>query len=143
MSLDGQYDDQNIFAKIIQGELPCVKVFENDDIIAFMDIFPQSRGHTLVVPKEPARNLLDLSQEAAQNAIPHVQHVARAVNKALKPDGIIVTQFNGAPAGQSVFHIHFHIIPKWEDQALGSHADSGQADPETLEPLAEMIRAAL
>ncbi|PIW27664.1 MAG: HIT family protein [Rhodobacterales bacterium CG15_BIG_FIL_POST_REV_8_21_14_020_59_13] len=141
MSLTGPYDDQNIFAKIIAGEAPAIKIFEDDVAVAFMDIFPQSPGHCLVVPKEPARNLLDLSDDMAAKAIQSVQKLARAVEAALQPDGIVVTQFNGAPAGQTVFHIHFHIIPRWEDVPLGRHGGK-QADMDELKAQAEKIRAA-
>ena len=111
-------------------------------VIAFMDIFPQSPGHCLVVPKEKARNLLDLSDNTAAAAIQRVKRLARAVEAALKPDGIVVTQFNGAPAGQTVFHIHFHIIPRWDDIPLGRHG-GGQADMDELKAQAGRIAAAL
>lgn len=142
MSLTGDYDDQNIFAKILRGDAPAIKIYEDDVAIAFMDIFPQSPGHCLVVPREPARNLLDLSPETASAAIQRVQRLARAVEAALKPDGIVVTQFNGAPAGQTVFHIHFHIIPRWANEPLGRHG-GGQADMDELKAQAEKIRNAL
>lgn len=144
MSLHGTYDDQNIFAKILRGEAPCLAVFEDDDVLVFMDIFPQSEGHTLIVPKEPARNLLDLSDEAAATAIRHVKRVTKAVETVLKPDGVTVAQFNGAPAGQSVFHIHFHVIPRWDGQDIAGHGhQANQADPDHLRALAEKIAAAL
>lgn len=142
MSLTGTYDDQNIFAKIIAGEAPAIKIFEDDVAVAFMDIFPQSPGHCLVVPKEPARNLLDLSEDMAAKAIQRVQKLAKAVEAALQPDGIVVTQFNGAPAGQTVFHIHFHIIPRWEDVPLGRHGGE-KADMDELKTQAEKISKAL
>lgn len=143
MSLNGQYDDENIFAKMIAGEIPAVKVHEDEHVLAIMDIFPQSPGHTLVIPKEKARNLLELSDEAAAAAITRVKKIARAVADGLEPDGVVVTQFNGAPAGQSIFHIHFHIIPRWEDKPLGQHGSGGKADTGELEAQAERIRAAL
>jgi histidine triad (HIT) family protein len=144
MSLHGTYDDDNIFAKILRGEAPAVKVYEDDHVLAFMDVFPQTEGHTLVLPKEKARNLLELSDDAAREAITRVKKVAKAVEAALEPDGVVVTQFNGAPAGQSVFHIHFHIIPRWEGRGLGQHGGSGEmADAGELEKLAEKIRAKL
>ncbi len=143
MSLHGTYDDQNIFAKIIRGDAPAVKLLETETVIAFMDVFPQSKGHCLIVPKTPARNLLDLPAEAAQAAIVQVKRLAEATEKALNPDGITVVQFNGAPAGQSVFHIHFHVIPQWEGQALPGHGSTKMADIAELEGLAEQIRAAL
>jgi histidine triad (HIT) family protein len=142
MSLHGAYDDQNIFAKIIRGEMGCVKVHEDENVISFMDIFPQSRGHTLVVPKAPARNLLEISEAALAATMGPLKHISAAVEAALKPDGIAIVQFNGAPAGQSVFHIHFHIIPRWENQSMASHGH-GQADLAELEELAAQIRAKL
>jgi histidine triad (HIT) family protein len=142
MSLDGTYDDGNIFAKILRGEAPAARVFEDDHVLAFMDVFPQARGHTLVIPKHSkARNLLDEEPAVLTNVILGVQRVTRAVRAALKPDGIVVTQFNGAPAGQTVYHLHFHIIPRWEGVALGRHAAGGMADPVELETLAEQIAA--
>ena len=142
MSLTGQYDDDNIFAKMMRGDIPAVKVFEDDHVLAVMDIFPQSPGHTLVIPKEKARNLLELADEMAGEAIKRVRRIANAVVKGLDPDGVVVTQFNGAPAGQSIFHIHFHIIPRWQDKALGGHGSGEQADTDELEGLADKIRAA-
>ena len=142
MSLDGTYDDGNIFAKILRGEAPAARVFEDDHVLAFMDVFPQARGHTLVIPKHSkARNLLDEEPAVLTNVILGVQRVTRAVRAALKPDGIVVTQFNGAAAGQTVYHLHFHIIPRWEGVALGRHAAGGMADPVELETLAEQIAA--
>ena len=141
MSLDGTYDDANIFAKMVRGEAPCAKVYEDDEVMAFLDLFPQSRGHTLVIPKHAtARNLLEAEPQVLQPLILGVQRVARAVRAALKPDGIVVTQFNGAPAGQTVYHLHFHIIPRWEGVTLGRHAE-GMADVDELKGLAEQIAA--
>jgi histidine triad (HIT) family protein len=143
MSLDGAYDDGNIFAKIVRGEMSAVKVYEDAEILAFMDVFPQAKGHVLVISKtSKARNLLDAEPKALGRIIGGVQKVARAVKAALKPDGIVVTQFNGAPAGQTVFHLHVHIIPRWEGVALGRHAE-GMADVEELRALAAQISAAL
>jgi len=144
MSLHGTYDPDNIFAKMLTGEIPHVSVFEDDVALAFMDIFPQSRGHTLVIPKGvQARNLLEMPTEKLGPYVERVQTVSRAVAEALEPDGLVVTQFNGAPAGQSVFHLHFHVIPRWEGTEMSGHASGQQADPETLEPIAAMIRAKL
>src|SRR4051812_50074052 len=141
MSLDGTYDDGNIFAKILRGEAPAARVFEDDQVLAFMDVFPQAKGHTLVIPKHSrARNLLDEEPQVLAALILGVQRVARAVRAALQPDGIVITQFNGAPAGQTVFHPHFHIIPRWEGVALGRHGE-GMADPAELKALAEQIAA--
>lgn len=142
MSIDGQYDKDNIFAKILRGELPCVKVYEDEQVLAFMDLFPQAPGHVLIVPREPARNLLELTDGALQGAMLRVKWIAKAVKKALAPDGIIMTQFSGAPAGQSVFHVHFHIIPRREGDTLAGHG-SGQADMDELKALAEKISAAI
>lgn len=142
MSLDGTYDDGNIFAKILRGEMPAAHVFEDDHVFAFMDVFPQSRGHTLVIPKHStARNLLEEDPAVLSNLILGVQRVARAVRVALNPDGLVVTQFNGAPAGQTVYHLHFHIIPRWDGVPLGRHADGGMADPVELKALAQLIAA--
>jgi histidine triad (HIT) family protein len=142
MSLDGTYDDGNIFAKILRGEAPAARVFEDDHVLAFMDVFPQAKGHTLVIPKRSsARNLLDEEPAVLANVILGVQRVTRAVRAALNPDGIVVTQFNGTAAGQTVFHLHFHIIPRWEGVALGRHGEGGMADPAALKVLAEQIAA--
>jgi len=139
MSLDGAYDDGNIFAKIIRGEMPCVKVWEDEQVLAFMDVFPQAKGHVLVVSKtSKARNLLDAEAKTLGRLIGAVQKTARAVRAALKPDGLTVTQFNGAPAGQTVFHLHFHIIPRWDGVPLGRHGE-GMADRDELATLAGQI----
>jgi histidine triad (HIT) family protein len=143
MSLDGTYDAGNIFAKILRGEAPAVKVYEDEHALAFMDVFPQARGHTLVIPKDStARNLFDEDPAKLAALIGSVQKVAAAVRSALKPDGIVITQYNGAPAGQTVYHLHFHIIPRWEGVAMGRHAE-GMADIEELKALASEIAAKL
>ncbi|WP_304186599.1 HIT family protein [Phenylobacterium aquaticum] len=142
MSLDGTYDDGNILAKILRGEMPSARVFEDEHVYAFMDVFPQARGHTLVIPKHSqARNLLEEDPQVLGPLILGVQRVARAVRAALKPDGLVITQFNGQPAGQTVYHLHFHIIPRWEGVALGRHAQGGMADPAELKVLAAEIAA--
>ena len=142
MSLDGTYDEANIFAKILRGEASAARVFEDDHVLAFMDVFPQAKGHTLVIPKHSvARNLLDEAPEVLAPLILGVQRVTRAVRAALNPDGIVVTQFNGASAGQTIFHLHFHIIPRWEGVPLGRHAGGGMADLDELKQLAERIAA--
>jgi len=142
MSLDGTYDDGNIFAKILRGEAPAARVFEDEHVLAFMDVFPQSKGHTLVIPKHStARNLLEEEPQVLSNLFLGVQRVTRAVRAALNPDGIVVTQFNGAPAGQTVYHLHVHIIPRWEGAALGRHGEGGMADPVELKALAAQIAA--
>jgi histidine triad (HIT) family protein len=140
MSIDGAYDDANIFAKILRGDIPSARVYEDDHVLAFMDVFPQARGHTLVISKQSqARNLLEIEPEPLQQLILGVQRVTRAVRAALTPDGIVVTQFNGAPAGQSVFHLHFHIIPRWQGVALRPHGEGGMADGAELAALARQI----
>ena len=142
MSLDGAYDDGNIFAKILRGQAPAAKVFEDDQVFAFMDVFPQARGHVLVISKESkARNLLEVEPQALEHLILGVQRVARAVRAALKPDAIAVMQFNGAVSGQSVFHLHFHIVPRWEGVALRPHGQGGMADAAELAILARSIAA--
>ncbi len=142
MSLDGAYDDANIFAKILRGEAPAAKVFEDDQVFAFMDVFPQARGHTLVISKQSqARNLLEVEPEALEHLILGVQRVARAVRAALQPDGIVIVQSNGAAANQSVFHLHFHVIPRWTGVALRPHGEGGMADLGELAGLARSIAA--
>ena len=139
MSLDGVYEEANIFARIVRGEIPSAKVWEDEKVLAFMDAFPQARGHCLVIHKTSrARNLLDAEPQTLTQVILAVQKVTRAVRAALKPDGITVTQFNGAPAGQTIFHLHFHIIPRWDGVPLGAHG-RGQADPGELAALAGLI----
>lgn len=136
------YDPGNIFAKMLRGEVPAHKVFEDDVVLATMDIFPQSRGHLLVIPKAASRNLLDADPEVLAAAMPYVQLLARAVQKALKPDGIRLVQFNEAPAGQSVFHLHFHLIPVYDGVEIGRHGQ-GKADNGELAELAKQIAAAM
>lgn len=143
MSLEGAYDAGNIFAKIIRDEAPAARVFEDDYSLVFMDAFPQARGHMMVIAKQSrARNILDVEPEELQRLVLTVQRVVRAAKVALKPDGIMVSQFNGAPAGQSVFHLHFHVIPRWEGVALGRHGQ-GMADPKELAELAHLIASNL
>ena len=142
MSLDGTYDDGNIFAKILRGEMPAARVFEDEHVYAFMDVFPQAKGHTLVIPKHStARNLLEEEPERLATLIQGVQRVTKAVRAALNPDGLVVTQFNGATAGQTIYHLHFHIIPRWDGVALGRHAEGGMADMAELKELAAQIAA--
>ena len=144
MSLHGAYDLDNIFAKILRGEIPCVKVWEDDDVLAFMDVFPQSEGHVLVVSKtSQARNLLDIEPAALATLTAAVQRTAHAVEKALKPDGLSLMQFNGEAGGQTVFHLHFHIIPRWNDLAMKGHGHAPMADADHLKALAARIAAEL
>jgi len=136
------YDNGNVFAKILRGEIPCVKVFEDDKCLAFMDVMPQTEGHVLVIPKESAENILDLSPEGAGALMTTTQKIAKAVKKGLSAPGIMLAMLNGAPAGQSVFHVHFHVIPREHGVDLGLHARA-MADPKSLEPIAAKIRSAL
>ena len=141
MSLDGAYDEANVFAKILRGEIPSAKVFEDAEVMVLMDAFPQARGHMLVISKTTkARNLLDAETKTLGRMIGAVQKASKAVTAALKPDGLVVTQFNGAPAGQTVFHLHFHIIPRFDGQPLAGHG-GGMADPGELQALADQIAA--
>ena len=143
MSLRGVYDSDNVFARVVRSELPASKVFEDDEVVAFMDLFPQSNGHVLVLSKRSkARNILEVEPEALMSLMLAVRRVARAVDAALTPDGIVVTQFNGAAAGQTVFHLHVHVIPRYADQALKGHGGT-PADPADLARTAEEIRRRL
>lgn len=144
MSLDGRYDPDNVFAKVIRGEIPAAKVFEDDAVLAFMDLFPQSKGHCLVIAKgSQARNLLEVEPDDLCGLMLGVQRVAKAVHAALQPDGIVITQFNGAPAGQTVFHLHVHIIPRYDGVELGRHGTGGPADAGELRGLAHRIASAV
>lgn len=136
------YDASNIFAKILKGEIPAHKVYEDAHALVMMDIFPQSKGHTLIIPKAASRNLLDADPAVLAAVIPIVQRVAVAVKAALKPDGLRLVQYNEAPAGQSVFHLHFHIIPVYEGIELGRHGQ-GRADDVALAQQAQSIAAYL
>lgn len=142
MSLQGAYDDANIFAKILRGEAPAVKVDEDEHTLTIMDVFPQSEGHVLVLPKAPNRNLLDADEATLAPLFAKVRQIALAVREALQPDGVVVTQFNGALAGQTVFHLHVHVIPRYADRPLGRHGE-GMADAAELQRLAERISAAI
>jgi histidine triad (HIT) family protein len=144
MSLHGAYDDNNLFAKILRGEVPAVKVYEDADVLAFMDIFPQARGHFLVVPKGVrARNFLELQADKVAPLMAAVHKLTQAAANALKPDGITVTQFNGEDAGQTIFHLHFHVIPRYAGVRLAGHGHSTKADIAELQKIAEEIAAAL
>ena len=135
------YDPDNIFGKILKGEIPSHKVYEDDDTLAFMDVMPQSRGHTLVIPKTGSRNLFDAEPQVLADLIQKTQRVAKAVMTAMDADGLRVAQFNEAPAGQTVFHLHFHIIPMYEGVPLRPHTGE-MADQDELAAQAEKIRAA-
>jgi len=136
------YDPTNIFAKILRGEIPCVKVYEDSKTLAFMDVMPESDGHVLVVPKESAQDIFDLSADGLTAMMLTTQKVAKAVDKALQPDGIQLKQYNRAPAGQSIFHVHFHIVPRWEDAGLAPHGKV-MVEAAKLEPIAAKIRSEL
>jgi len=136
------YDKDNIFARIIRGEIPCHKVYEDADTLAFMDIMPQAEGHTLVVPKRAGEDVFTTTPESVAAAIRTAQRVARAVKQVFSPPGIMLAQLNGAAAGQSVFHLHFHVIPRYAGKDLGIHA-AAQAEPAVLAEHAARVRAAL
>jgi histidine triad (HIT) family protein len=136
------YDTNNIFARILRGEIPAFNVYENEHTLAFMDVMPQSPGHTLVIPKTNARNFFDIDATALAELIKATQHVARGVQAAFQPDGMRIIQFNEPAAGQTVFHIHFHIVPCYEGQELKSHSRE-MADKAVLAEHAERVRAAL
>jgi len=136
------YDDQNIFAKILRGEMPCHKIYEDEATFAFMDIMPRGDGHALVIPKEPARNLLDVEADSLEAVMRTVQKVANASMRAFGADGITVQQFNEPAGGQVVFHLHVHIIPRFDGASLKPHTGEMEK-PEILAANAEKLRAAL
>ena len=136
------YDPNNVFAKVLRGELPKIAVYEDDLTLALMDIMPSIEGHTLIITKEPAEGILDLSPEGAEALIRTTQKVAKAVKKALAPPGVMLVQLNGTAAGQSIPHIHFHILPRHDGLDLKLHGRARQK-PDVLEPIAARIRAAL
>jgi histidine triad (HIT) family protein len=136
------YEDTNIFAKILRGELPCHKIFEDDVSFAFMDIMPRTKGHCLVVPKTPARNVLDIPAEPLSKVILSVQKLARAAKTAMQADGVTLHQYNEPAGGQVIFHLHFHILPRWTGIALPPHTGVVEK-PEVLEANCTLIKAAL
>lgn len=136
-----EYNPQNIFAKILRGELPAIKVYEDERTLAFMDIMPQADGHTLVIPKTPAITLLDLPADDLAYTMQIVQKVAQAMKKALAVEGIVLMQLSGEQAGQTVPHIHFHLIPTSVHE-LGKHG-SQMGDQEKIKAFAEKIKAEL
>jgi histidine triad (HIT) family protein len=133
------YDPQNVFARILRGELPCVRLFEDERTLSFMDLMPQSEGHALVITREPAETLFELSPEGAAACMRTTQHVAAAVKRAFDAPGILITQVNGSVAGQTVPHVHFHIIPRRPGEQLLMHA-AVKADSEVLRQQADRIR---
>ena len=136
------YDPSNVFARILRGEIPAHKVHEDEHTLAFMDVMPQSEGHTLVIPKAAAENIFELEPDALAATILATQRVARAARRAFDAPGVMIAQLTGAGAGQTVFHIHFHVIPRYEGIDLRFHA-RGMADPQVLAAHAARIRAAL
>src|SRR5262245_23746893 len=136
------YDNNNVFAKILRGELPSQKVYEDAETLAFMDIMPRCEGHMLVIPKTPARNVLDASPAQLAACMRTVQKVAHGAMKAFGAAGITIQQFNESAGGQVVFHLHFHILPRFEGASLGPPA-SKMEKPETLAANAERIKKAL
>ncbi|MBA9082396.1 MULTISPECIES: HIT family protein [Bartonella] len=136
------YDDNNIFAKLIRNEIPSVRVYEDNDVIAFMDIMPQAPGHTLVIPRKSCRNLLDADTEILFPVIKVVQKIANAVKKAFQADGVTVMQFNEAASQQTVYHLHFHIIPRMEGVELKPH-NNVITPTEILKEHAQKIRSVL
>ena len=140
--MSAAYDPNNIFAKILRGEAPCVRVYEDDHALAFMDVMPRAEGHTLVIPKTPARNMLDMPTEALKLFMPAVQKLCVAVKAGMAADGISLQQFNEGAGGQVVFHLHFHVLPRWEGVALRPPGGPF-VDAQALEPHAAKITAAL
>ena len=136
------YDENNIFAKVLRGEIPCHKIYEDEDTLAFLDIMPRTEGHTLVVTKEKARDLFDVRPEALAKLMAVVQKLAPKIKDAVGAEGVLIQQFNGAAAGQTVFHLHVHILPRQEGEALKPHAGK-MADPAALAATAEKIRKRL
>jgi len=136
------YDTNNIFAKILRGEIPSVKVYEDDDTLAFMDVMPQAPGHLLVIPKTGSRNILDADPAVLAKTIAVVQKLAAAAKEAFDADGVYIAQFNEPAAGQTVFHLHFHIVPRNEGEPLKPHSGV-MADGDVLKAHAEKIKAAL
>ena len=136
------YDDTNIFAKILRGEIPAHKIYEDEDTFAFLDIMPRAEGHTLVITKEKARDLFDISPEALARLMAVVQKLAPQIQEAVGADGVLIQQFNGAAAGQTVFHLHVHIVPRKEGEPLKAHAGKMEVQAK-LAATAEKIRKAL
>lgn len=136
------YDPNNVFAKILAGELPCEKIYENEHVLAFMDIMPRAHGHALVIPKNSARNLLDIDQDDLKHVIAATQIIAQASKKAFDADGITIEQFNESAGGQVVFHLHFHVIPRHQGVPMRAHTGEME-EGEVLKANADKIRAAL
>ncbi|RUX27213.1 HIT family protein [Mesorhizobium sp. M7A.F.Ca.US.011.01.1.1] len=139
---EAAYDTDNIFAKILRGEIPSHRVYEDEAVIAFMDVMPQGPGHTLVVPKVPSRNLLDADPSIFGPLFTVVQRIAQAVKKAFSADGVTVMQFNEPASGQTVYHLHVHVIPRFNGVPLKPHTGEMEKS-EVLAENAGKIRAAL
>jgi histidine triad (HIT) family protein len=139
--LTSTYDPNNIFAKILRGEAPCTKIYEDDVSLAFLDVMPRADGHTLVVPKVAARNMFDIAAEDLARFMPAMQKVARAVMSGMAAEGLTVQQFNEVAGGQQVFHLHFHVLPRWPGVALRPPGGPFQS-AEALRPYADRIIAA-
>jgi len=136
------YDPDNIFAKILRGEIPCHKLYEDDDTLAFLDIMPRTEGHTLVITKEPAADLFRVSPEGLSKLMAVVQKLAPKIKQTVGADGVLIQQFNGAAAGQTVFHLHVHIVPRKEGEPMRPEG-AKTAEPDELVETAERIRAAI
>jgi Diadenosine tetraphosphate (Ap4A) hydrolase and other HIT family hydrolases len=140
MSLYGEYDPGNVFARILRGELPCHRIYEDDDVLAFLDAYPQAPGHTLIIPKDgQARNLLELDDRAIKPLFSCAKRLMKVIVAELEPVGVQLLQFNGGDGGQSVFHVHIHLVPRWKGQPLGLHAQT-PGDAAELSKLAERLR---
>ena len=135
-----RYDDDNIFAKILRGEIPSHRVYEDDDALAFLDVMPRAPGHTLVIPKVKATGLTDIAHDDLCTLMATVQKLAPLVVEGMGAEGFLLQQFNGTAAGQTVFHLHIHIVPRWDGQSLRPHA-SEMADQDELAANAAKIRA--
>jgi len=140
--MTSSYDKNNIFAKLLRGDISSHRVYEDEHAVVIMDVMPQGRGHILVIPRHPARNLLDAPESQLQSLILIVQKMARAVKTALHADGVTIMQFNEAAGGQSVYHLHFHVIPRFDGVALKPHSGE-MANSDELAAIAQEINAAL
>jgi len=136
------YDDSNVFARILRGELPCERLYEDEHTLAIMDIMPRGAGHCLVIPKPPARNILDVEPDSLARVMETTQKMARAVIKAFSADGVTIQQFNEPAGGQVVFHLHVHVIPRFDGVSLKPHTGTME-DAGVLKTNADKIRAAL
>ena len=136
------YDENNVFAKVLRGEIPCHKLYEDEDTLAFLDIMPRAEGHALVITKEKARDLFDVSPQALVKLMAVVQKLAPKIQKAVGAEGVLIQQFNGSAAGQTVFHLHVHIVPRKAGETLKPHAGKMEEQAK-LAATAEKIRKAL